>query len=237
MVGALCSVILDLWPQDFSESGWTPSLRLLTVPEHLGSCQLSPQKDSHTLYLEQELESLKVVLDIKNKQLHMQEKKMMAIATLVRPEADGHDCLASKRATLQWVIHVLFLSMFSRPRKMWSWMKALRRSSRRMRTSKPEWKNIIHCQGKSSLYEHQTFHWESWKCAEKHEQEYKIQVLWFDFEAASRGFLTRCVVASQAAVDGAGGAARVPPEGDHGEQASVHGERGADMEAAKWRPQ
>ncbi|XP_077957627.1 microtubule-associated tumor suppressor 1 homolog A isoform X4 [Gasterosteus aculeatus] len=44
--------------------------------------QLSPQKDSHTLYLEQELESLKVVLDIKNKQLHMQEKKMMAIATL-----------------------------------------------------------------------------------------------------------------------------------------------------------
>uniref|UniRef100_A0AAQ4QY14 Microtubule associated tumor suppressor 1a n=1 Tax=Gasterosteus aculeatus aculeatus TaxID=481459 RepID=A0AAQ4QY14_GASAC len=44
--------------------------------------QLSPQKDSHTLYLEQELESLKVVLDIKNKQLHMQEKKMMEIATL-----------------------------------------------------------------------------------------------------------------------------------------------------------
>lgn len=31
------------------------------------------QKDSHTLYLEQELESLKVVLDIKNKQLHQQE--------------------------------------------------------------------------------------------------------------------------------------------------------------------
>ncbi|XP_031713649.1 microtubule-associated tumor suppressor 1 homolog A isoform X2 [Anarrhichthys ocellatus] len=40
------------------------------------------QKDSHTLYLEQELESLKVVLDIKNKQLHQQEKKMMAIDTL-----------------------------------------------------------------------------------------------------------------------------------------------------------
>ncbi|KAL6117975.1 mtus1 [Pungitius sinensis] len=44
--------------------------------------QMSPQKDSHTLYLEQELESLKVVLDIKNKQLHQQEKKMMEIATL-----------------------------------------------------------------------------------------------------------------------------------------------------------
>uniref|UniRef100_A0A8P4KH48 Microtubule associated scaffold protein 1 n=1 Tax=Dicentrarchus labrax TaxID=13489 RepID=A0A8P4KH48_DICLA len=40
------------------------------------------QKDSHTLYLEQELESLKVVLDIKNKQLHQQEKKMMEIDKL-----------------------------------------------------------------------------------------------------------------------------------------------------------
>ncbi|XP_056294986.1 microtubule-associated tumor suppressor 1 homolog A isoform X2 [Pseudoliparis swirei] len=40
------------------------------------------QKDSHTLYLEQELDSLKVVLDIKNKQLHQQEKKLMEIDTL-----------------------------------------------------------------------------------------------------------------------------------------------------------
>ncbi|TNN47752.1 Microtubule-associated tumor suppressor 1 A [Liparis tanakae] len=40
------------------------------------------QKDSHTLYLEQELESLKVVLDIKNKRLHQQEKKLMEIDTL-----------------------------------------------------------------------------------------------------------------------------------------------------------
>ncbi|XP_067374800.1 microtubule-associated tumor suppressor 1 homolog A isoform X1 [Channa argus] len=40
------------------------------------------QKDSHTLYLEQELESLKVVLEIKNKQLHQQEKKMMEIDKL-----------------------------------------------------------------------------------------------------------------------------------------------------------
>ncbi|KAK2849450.1 hypothetical protein Q5P01_009284 [Channa striata] len=40
------------------------------------------QKDTHTLYLEQELESLKVVLDIKNKQLHQQEKKMMEIDKL-----------------------------------------------------------------------------------------------------------------------------------------------------------
>lgn len=42
------------------------------------------QKDSHTLYLEQELESLKVVLDIKNEQLHQQEKKLMEVEKLVR---------------------------------------------------------------------------------------------------------------------------------------------------------
>ncbi|KAG7278091.1 hypothetical protein CRUP_029036 [Coryphaenoides rupestris] len=41
------------------------------------------QKDSHTLYLEQELESLKVVLDIKNKQLHQQEKKLVHLDTVV----------------------------------------------------------------------------------------------------------------------------------------------------------
>ncbi|XP_071313910.1 microtubule-associated tumor suppressor 1 homolog A isoform X3 [Trachinotus anak] len=41
------------------------------------------QKGSHTLYLEQELESLKVVLDIKNKQLHQQEKKLMEIDKLM----------------------------------------------------------------------------------------------------------------------------------------------------------
>ncbi|CAN9514742.1 unnamed protein product [Ophioblennius macclurei] len=40
------------------------------------------QKDSHTLYLEQELESLKVVLDIKTTQLHQQEKKLMEIDKL-----------------------------------------------------------------------------------------------------------------------------------------------------------
>ncbi|XP_077379881.1 uncharacterized protein LOC144020370 [Festucalex cinctus] len=41
------------------------------------------QKDSHTVYLEQELESLKVVLEIKNKQLHKKEKKLMEMDKLV----------------------------------------------------------------------------------------------------------------------------------------------------------
>ncbi|KAK7138153.1 hypothetical protein R3I94_013701 [Phoxinus phoxinus] len=41
------------------------------------------QMDSHTLYLEQELESLKVVLDIKNKRIHEQDKKLMQIDKLM----------------------------------------------------------------------------------------------------------------------------------------------------------
>ncbi|XP_038144103.1 microtubule-associated tumor suppressor 1 homolog [Cyprinodon tularosa] len=40
-------------------------------------------KDSHTLYLEQELESLKVVLEIKTNQLHQKEKKLMEMDKLV----------------------------------------------------------------------------------------------------------------------------------------------------------
>lgn len=41
------------------------------------------QKDSHTVYLEKELESLKVVLEIKNNQLHQKEKKLMEMDKLV----------------------------------------------------------------------------------------------------------------------------------------------------------
>ncbi|KAM7389430.1 hypothetical protein PAMP_023411 [Pampus punctatissimus] len=51
------------------------------------------QKDSHTLYLEQELDSLKVVLDIKNKQLHQQEKKMMEIDKLTEKNVKLDDNL------------------------------------------------------------------------------------------------------------------------------------------------
>lgn len=44
---------------------------------------LCVQKDSHTVYLEQELESLKVVLEMKNNQLHQKEKKLMEMDKLV----------------------------------------------------------------------------------------------------------------------------------------------------------
>ncbi|GAA6096515.1 microtubule-associated tumor suppressor 1 homolog A isoform X6 [Tachysurus ichikawai] len=51
------------------------------------------QKDSHTLYLEQELESLKVVLDIKNKQIHQQDKKVMQIEKLTEKNVNLEECL------------------------------------------------------------------------------------------------------------------------------------------------
>ncbi|XP_013890044.1 microtubule-associated tumor suppressor 1 homolog A [Austrofundulus limnaeus] len=40
-------------------------------------------RDSHSLYLQQELDSLKVVLDMKNNQLHLKDKKLMDMDTLV----------------------------------------------------------------------------------------------------------------------------------------------------------
>ncbi|XP_043968915.1 microtubule-associated tumor suppressor 1 homolog isoform X5 [Gambusia affinis] len=50
-------------------------------------------KDSHTLYLEQELDSLKVVLEIKNQQLHQKEKKLMEMDKLVETNVRLEECL------------------------------------------------------------------------------------------------------------------------------------------------
>ncbi|XP_076148531.1 microtubule-associated tumor suppressor 1 homolog A-like isoform X2 [Alosa pseudoharengus] len=51
------------------------------------------QKDSHTLYLEQELESLKVVLEIKTKQLHQQDKKLMQMDKVLEKNVKLDECL------------------------------------------------------------------------------------------------------------------------------------------------
>ncbi|XP_062380732.1 microtubule-associated tumor suppressor 1 homolog A isoform X3 [Sardina pilchardus] len=51
------------------------------------------QKDSHTLYLEQELESLKVVLEIKNKQLHQQDKRLMQMDKVLEKNVKVDECL------------------------------------------------------------------------------------------------------------------------------------------------
>ncbi|XP_061628079.1 microtubule-associated tumor suppressor 1 homolog A isoform X7 [Phyllopteryx taeniolatus] len=50
-------------------------------------------KDSHTVYLEQELESLKVVLEIKNNQLHQKEKKLMEMDKLVETNVKLEECM------------------------------------------------------------------------------------------------------------------------------------------------
>ncbi|XP_032418699.1 microtubule-associated tumor suppressor 1 homolog isoform X1 [Xiphophorus hellerii] len=50
-------------------------------------------KDSHTLYLEQELDSLKVVLEIKNQQLHQKEKKLMEMDKMVETNVRLEECL------------------------------------------------------------------------------------------------------------------------------------------------
>lgn len=54
---------------------------LLTLTPIVSSCV--EQKDSHTVYLEQELDSLKVVLDMKNQQLHQKDKKLLEMDRLV----------------------------------------------------------------------------------------------------------------------------------------------------------
>ncbi|KAM7010249.1 uncharacterized protein LKV04_002051 [Tautogolabrus adspersus] len=50
-------------------------------------------KDSHTVYLEQELESLKVVLEIKNNQLHQKDKKLMEMNKLMETNVKLEECL------------------------------------------------------------------------------------------------------------------------------------------------
>ncbi|KAM7418364.1 hypothetical protein PAMA_015811 [Pampus argenteus] len=56
---------------------------LENLEKSLKDTETSLFKDSHTVYLEQELESLKVVLEIKNNQLHQKEKKIMELDKLV----------------------------------------------------------------------------------------------------------------------------------------------------------
>uniref|UniRef100_A0A9J7YKZ7 Microtubule associated tumor suppressor 1b n=1 Tax=Cyprinus carpio carpio TaxID=630221 RepID=A0A9J7YKZ7_CYPCA len=51
------------------------------------------QKDAHTLYLEQELESLRAVLEIKTNQIHQQDKKLMQMDKLVDDNLKLEECL------------------------------------------------------------------------------------------------------------------------------------------------
>lgn len=51
------------------------------------------QKDPHLVYLEQELESLKVVLDIKTSKLHEQDKKIMQMDKLMESNVKLEECM------------------------------------------------------------------------------------------------------------------------------------------------
>uniref|UniRef100_A0A9R1SJ34 Microtubule associated tumor suppressor 1b n=2 Tax=Cyprinus carpio TaxID=7962 RepID=A0A9R1SJ34_CYPCA len=51
------------------------------------------QKDAHTLYLEQELESLRAVLEIKTNQIHQQDKKLMQMDKLIDDNLKLEECL------------------------------------------------------------------------------------------------------------------------------------------------
>ncbi|XP_029566642.1 microtubule-associated tumor suppressor 1 homolog A [Salmo trutta] len=53
--------------------------------------EIGLEKDS--LYLEQELENLKVVLEIKNKQLHQQDHKLMQMDKLIEKSVKMDECL------------------------------------------------------------------------------------------------------------------------------------------------
>ncbi|XP_073698294.1 uncharacterized protein mtus1b [Garra rufa] len=50
-------------------------------------------KDAHTLYLEQELESLRAVLEIKTNQIHQQDKKLMQMDKLIDDNLKLEECL------------------------------------------------------------------------------------------------------------------------------------------------
>uniref|UniRef100_A0A672K4C1 Microtubule associated tumor suppressor 1b n=1 Tax=Sinocyclocheilus grahami TaxID=75366 RepID=A0A672K4C1_SINGR len=61
-----------------------------THQKHLFLCV---QKDAHTLFLEQELESLRAVLEIKTNQIHQQDKKLMQMDKLIDDHLKLQECL------------------------------------------------------------------------------------------------------------------------------------------------
>ncbi|XP_067104363.1 microtubule-associated tumor suppressor 1 homolog A isoform X1 [Osmerus mordax] len=79
--------------QELTAENGTLSQRLKAEEDRRRELADKNQKDSHTLYLEQELESLKVVLDIKIKQLHQQEKKLMQMDKLMEKSVKLDECL------------------------------------------------------------------------------------------------------------------------------------------------
>ncbi|KAJ8271746.1 hypothetical protein COCON_G00106050 [Conger conger] len=65
----------------------------LKVEEENRRLLAEKSQDSHTLYLQQELESLKVVVELKNTELHQQNKKLMELKTLMETNLNLEGCL------------------------------------------------------------------------------------------------------------------------------------------------
>ncbi|XP_035274901.1 microtubule-associated tumor suppressor 1 homolog [Anguilla anguilla] len=78
--------------QDLARENTTLSEKLKAEEENRRLLAEKSQ-DSHTLYLQQELESLKVVLELKNTELHQQNKKLMELKTLRETNLDLEGCL------------------------------------------------------------------------------------------------------------------------------------------------
>lgn len=111
--------------QELTEENNALVVKLKAEEERRKQLAGKSQKDPHTLYLEQELESLEVVLDIKNKQLHQQEKKLLQMDTVVdksvklddglkrvqqenedlKARMDRHAALSRQLSTEQAVLH------------------------------------------------------------------------------------------------------------------------------------
>ncbi|XP_014068293.2 microtubule-associated tumor suppressor 1 homolog A isoform X1 [Salmo salar] len=79
--------------QELTEENMTLTHRIKAEEDQRRELAERSQKDSHTLYLEQELESLNVVLDIKNKQLHQQDHKLMQMDKLMEKSVKLDECL------------------------------------------------------------------------------------------------------------------------------------------------
>ncbi|XP_055744489.1 microtubule-associated tumor suppressor 1 homolog A isoform X1 [Salvelinus fontinalis] len=84
---------LSIQIQELTEENTTLNHRIKAEEDQRRELAERSQKDSHTLYLEQELESLKVVLDIKNKQLHQQDHKLMQMDKLTEKSVKLDECL------------------------------------------------------------------------------------------------------------------------------------------------
>lgn len=152
MHGALCCMALDLWPYEMYKAGcapfWNHLQSLNILAQFICHCRRTPTpciwsrswRASKWCWISKTNSSTSRKSSWWRLTNWWDLRQMKMIA--------GHqDKCCCWQNTNTWITQLLF---FSRKRKMWSWMRALRRSSRRMRTWKPAWIDMLHCRGKTS---------------------------------------------------------------------------------------